>query len=76
MSMANPGADLRELGYCVLARPRALASIRYLRRWYADGSREVNAVPRAAWESVTEAQRTLMRFRIEGPARPTAVLAR
>jgi ectoine hydroxylase-related dioxygenase (phytanoyl-CoA dioxygenase family) len=42
--------------------PRALASIRYVRRWYADGSREVNLLPRAVWESLTPGQQSLMRF--------------
>ena len=42
--------------------PRALASVRYVRRWYADNSREVNAIPRAVWESLTPDQRAMMRF--------------
>jgi ectoine hydroxylase-related dioxygenase (phytanoyl-CoA dioxygenase family) len=42
--------------------PRALASIRYARRWYADGSREVNSVPRAVWDSLTPEQQQVMRF--------------
>ncbi len=42
--------------------PRALVSIRYVRRWYADDSREVNAIPRAVWESLTPGQRSAMRF--------------
>jgi ectoine hydroxylase-related dioxygenase (phytanoyl-CoA dioxygenase family) len=42
--------------------PRALVSIRYVRRWYADVSREVGAVPRAVWESLTSEQRSAMRF--------------
>ncbi len=42
--------------------PRALASVRYVRRWYADDSREVNAIPAATWQSLTEEQRMLMRF--------------
>jgi hypothetical protein len=46
--------------------PRALASIRYVRRWYADYSREVNTVPRSVWQSLTMAQRSMMRFPI-GP---------
>lgn len=44
--------------------PRALASIRYVRRWYADDSREVNAIPRATWESLTPGQQSAMRFPI------------
>jgi ectoine hydroxylase-related dioxygenase (phytanoyl-CoA dioxygenase family) len=46
--------------------PRALASIRYVRRWYADDSREVNSLPRAIWESLTPEQQGMMRFPI-GP---------
>jgi Phytanoyl-CoA dioxygenase (PhyH) len=42
--------------------PRALVSIRYVRAWYADGSRPVASVPRAVWDSLTPAQREAMRF--------------
>lgn len=42
--------------------PRALASIRYVRRWYVDDSREVNSIPRAVWESLKPAQQALLRF--------------
>lgn len=42
--------------------PRALASIRYVRRWYADDSREVNAIPQAVWQALTPAERNLLRF--------------
>ena len=45
--------------------PRALASVRYVRRWYADDSREVNAMPRAIWESLTPDQQGMMRFPVE-----------
>jgi hypothetical protein len=44
------------------ATPRALAGIRYVRRWYADDSREVNSIPRAVWESLTSDQQNAMRF--------------
>lgn len=44
--------------------PRALVSIRYVRRWYADDSREVNTVPRSVWQSLTTAQQSIMRFPI------------
>jgi ectoine hydroxylase-related dioxygenase (phytanoyl-CoA dioxygenase family) len=44
---------------------RALLTIRYLRRWYADSSREVRAIPRAVWNSLTPEQRELMRFPVE-----------
>lgn len=42
--------------------PRALASIRYARRWYADSSRDIESIPRAVWESLTPEQQSLMRF--------------
>jgi ectoine hydroxylase-related dioxygenase (phytanoyl-CoA dioxygenase family) len=44
--------------------PRALASIRYVRRWYADSSREINAVSRRVWEGLTSEQQSLLRFPI------------
>ena len=42
--------------------PRALLTIRYVRRWYADASRDVNAIPLATWQSFTTEQRSRMRF--------------
>jgi len=42
--------------------PRALVTIRYVRRWYADDSREVNAIPRPVWNALTADQRRVMRF--------------
>ncbi|MGC9948085.1 MAG: phytanoyl-CoA dioxygenase family protein [Bryobacteraceae bacterium] len=42
--------------------PRALLTIRYVRRWYADDSREVNSLPLAVWQSLTAEQRSMMRF--------------
>jgi hypothetical protein len=46
-------------------RPRALVTVRYVRRWYADDSREVNAIPAATWRSLTEEQRAVMRFPVK-----------
>jgi ectoine hydroxylase-related dioxygenase (phytanoyl-CoA dioxygenase family) len=46
--------------------PRALATVRYVRRWYADDSREVNAIGRALWNTLTPTQQAVMRFSI-GP---------
>ena len=46
--------------------PRALLSIRYVRRWYADCSREVNHLPLAVWQSLTAEQQSIMRFPLEG----------
>lgn len=42
--------------------PRALATVRYVRSWYADNSREVNAMPSIVWRSLTLEQKALMRF--------------
>ena len=42
--------------------PRPLATIRYVRAWYADASREVEAIPRLVWEVLTPEQRRMMRF--------------
>lgn len=46
--------------------PRALLTIRYVRRWYADDSREVESLPRAVWETLAPEQRKLMRFPVAG----------
>jgi len=45
--------------------PRTLATIRYVRRWYTDASREVEFVPRAIWESLTAEEQSVMRFPVE-----------
>jgi hypothetical protein len=45
--------------------PRALVSVRYVRRWYADDSRAVNSIPLATWESLTAEQQSLMRFPVD-----------
>jgi hypothetical protein len=42
--------------------PRALLTIRYVRRWYADYSRDVNPIPAAVWQSLTEEQQSVLRF--------------
>jgi hypothetical protein len=42
--------------------PRPLVTIRYVRRWYADDSREVNPIPAALWRTMTVEQRSIMRF--------------
>jgi hypothetical protein len=44
--------------------PRALVTLRYVRRWYVDNSRDVNSLPRAVWESLTPEQQSVMRFRL------------
>lgn len=45
--------------------PRALVTVRYVRCWYADDSREVNPIPIAVWDSLTQEQRALMRFPVK-----------
>ena len=42
--------------------PSALATIRYVRRWYADASRDVEDIPSATYESLTVEQQGKMRF--------------
>jgi ectoine hydroxylase-related dioxygenase (phytanoyl-CoA dioxygenase family) len=44
--------------------PRAMTTVRYVRRWYADHSREVNAIPNAVWQSLTPEQQEVLRFPI------------
>jgi ectoine hydroxylase-related dioxygenase (phytanoyl-CoA dioxygenase family) len=43
---------------------RALVTVRYVRCWYADNSREVNSIPTAVWRSLTSEQQVLLRFPI------------
>ncbi len=43
-------------------KPRMMASIRWVRRWYADDSREVETMPHTVWESLTREQREILRF--------------
>jgi ectoine hydroxylase-related dioxygenase (phytanoyl-CoA dioxygenase family) len=45
--------------------PRPLVTVRYVRHWYADNSREVDSIPHAVWESLTREQQTMMRFPVE-----------
>ncbi len=42
--------------------PRALASIRYVRRWYADSSREANSIPHSVLEPLAPEQRNMIRL--------------
>jgi ectoine hydroxylase-related dioxygenase (phytanoyl-CoA dioxygenase family) len=42
--------------------PRALLTVRYVRRWYADQSREVLAVPPGVWQSLSAEQQNIMSF--------------
>lgn len=44
--------------------PRAMVTVRYVRRWYADESRPVNAIGRAVWQGLTPEQQSVMRFPI------------
>ena len=45
--------------------PRALVTIRYVRQWYADKSRDVNPIPEIVWQCLTPAQQAMMRFPVE-----------
>ncbi len=45
--------------------PRALVTIRYVRRWYADDSRDVEAIPRALWDLLSAEQQSVMRFPVK-----------
>jgi hypothetical protein len=47
--------------------PRALVTVRYVRRWYADTSRDVEILPRALWESLTAEQKNVLRFPVAVP---------
>jgi ectoine hydroxylase-related dioxygenase (phytanoyl-CoA dioxygenase family) len=42
--------------------PRLLVSIRYVRNWYYDSSREVNSIPAILWRSLSPEQKSLLRF--------------
>jgi hypothetical protein len=42
--------------------PRPLVTIRYVRHWYADNSRDVNAIPQALWRSLPPEQQKLYAF--------------
>jgi hypothetical protein len=42
--------------------PRPLVTIRYVRHWYADSSRDVNSIPRDVWRSLKPEQQAIMRF--------------
>jgi hypothetical protein len=44
--------------------PRALVTVRYVRRWYTDDSRDVNCIGSATWDSLTSEQQRVMRFPI------------
>jgi lipid-A-disaccharide synthase-like uncharacterized protein len=43
------------------AMPRALLTIRYVRRWYADDSRDVSTIPAPVWQSLTLEQPSIVR---------------
>jgi len=45
--------------------PRALVTIRYVRPWYVDSSRDVNSIPQAIWQSLAPEQREIMSFPVE-----------
>lgn len=47
--------------------PRALVSLRYVRSWFIDNSREVESIPRALWHSLKLEQQALLRFPLRDP---------
>lgn len=44
--------------------PRPLVTIRYVRDWYADASRDVATIPVNVWKTLTPGQQKIMRFAI------------
>lgn len=54
----------------VTRMPRPLLTIRYVRHWYADDSREVCSIPVPLWQSFTPEQQAMMRFPIGEQALP------
>jgi len=45
--------------------PRLLVTIRYVRSWYFDNSREVNSIPAGVYASLTPEQQQMLRFPIQ-----------
>ena len=45
--------------------PRLLVTIRYVRDWYCDSSRDVNSIPASVWESLTSEQKAMLRFPVQ-----------
>ena len=45
--------------------PRPLVTIRYVRSWYFDNSRQVNSIPSSVWNSLTDQQKTMLRFPVQ-----------
>lgn len=43
-------------------QPRLLVTIRYVRNWYYDNSREVNSIPITVWDSLSSKQKNMLRF--------------
>ena len=46
-------------------QPRPLLTIRYVRDWYADFSRDVRAIPVNIWTALTPEQQSLLRYPVE-----------
>jgi ectoine hydroxylase-related dioxygenase (phytanoyl-CoA dioxygenase family) len=42
--------------------PRPLVTVRYVRRWYTDNSRDVQTIPQSVWDALTAEQQAMMRF--------------
>ena len=45
--------------------PRSLVTIRYVRSWYYDNSRQVNSIPTSVLNSLTDQQKQMLRFPIK-----------
>lgn len=45
--------------------PRFLTTIRYVRDWYVDNSREANSIPVSVWKSLTLEQKNILRFPVK-----------
>ncbi len=46
------------------SQSRPLVSMRYVRHWYCDNSREVNSISQSVWTSLSSKQQNMMRFPI------------
>ena len=52
--------------------PRLLVTIRYVRHWYWDSSREENSIPATVWKSLSSEQKSMLRFSVHPGSCPKA----
>jgi len=45
--------------------PRPFVTIRYVRSWYYDDSRQVNSIPSSVWNSLKDQQKMMLRFPVQ-----------